>query len=181
MEPPPQNENQKSIGKLKHILTFIGELNWFISASIALLAFFLVKRYVIDTEQVNNHDMQATYYPGDALVVAKINDSYITNDVVYFEYPFRDSNGTKTFLFQRVFGLPGDSIALVNKKPSINGLLLEDTATIRHNYFIKSRSDLDSAFKLRNGLTEGGEISSEHDYSYSLTNSEAAALKKTRS
>jgi signal peptidase I len=178
MESSPQTENQKSISKLKGILNFISELNWFISASIALLAFFLMKRYVIDTERVNGKDMQETYYYGDALIITKINNSYITNDIIYFEYPLPDTIGPKTFLFQRLFGLPGDSIGISEKKVYINGMEIADTSAVKHNYFVKSRVKIDSIFKEQNGLTEGDEISNDLDYSFSLTSEQAEILKK---
>ena len=181
MESPQEAQNKKEgIGSLKNILRFIGDLNWFISASIALLAFFLLKRYVIDVERVNGSDMRATYYNGDALLITKINNSYITNDVVYFEYPFRDSSGLRTLMFQRIYGMPGDSIAIVNKLVEINGLLIADTTTVKHNYFVKSVAPLDSLFMQAFNLTEGGKISDGTDYSFSLTSAEAKKLSGSR-
>jgi signal peptidase I len=132
----------------------------------------LLKRYVIDVERINGNDMRATYQHGDALLITKINNSYITNDVVYFEYPVRDTAGARTFLFQRIFGLPGDTLAIVNKSVMINGLVIEDTSSVKHNYFIKSKVPLDSLFMRAHGLTEGGRISDGTDYSFSLTRSE---------
>lgn len=181
MEPPPQTKNKKErISQLKHILNFIGDLNWFISASIALLAFFLMKRYVIDVERINSNDMRATYFNGDALLITKVNNSYITNDVIYFEYPIHDSIGSRTFLFQRVFGLPGDSLAIVNKSVQINGLILADSSTIKHNYFIKSTVPLDSLFLQAYSLSEGGKISDVTDFSYALTGEELERLKNNK-
>jgi signal peptidase I len=181
MESPQETQNKKEgIGSLKNILRFVGDLNWFISASLALLAFFLLKRYVIDVERVNGNDMRATYYNGDALLITKINNSYITNDVVYFEYPFRDSSGLRTFMFQRVYGMPGDSLAIVNKLVEINDLLIADTISVKHNYFVKSIAPLDSLFMQAYNLTEGGKISDGTDYSFSLTSSEAKKLGGSR-
>ena len=134
---------------------------------------------MFDIVKVNGKDMQATYNYGDALVLKKVYNTYRTNDIVYFRYPITDSTEKKIFFFQRLIGLPGDSIAISNKEVHINGMKIQDTITVKNNYFIKTVGiKLDSLFKLNFHLMEGGEISDEFDYSYSLTKEESEILKK---
>jgi signal peptidase I len=123
--------------------------------------------------------MLSTYNYGDAVLVKKTVYTYAKGDVVYFEYPQHDSVPVKTYLFQRLVALPGDTLELVDKRVFINSVLLKDDSTCRHNYFIKSKkTKLDSLFRMKYNLTEGGEISDEFDYSYSLTRAESDTLRK---
>lgn len=123
--------------------------------------------------------MEATYSLGDAVLVKKAFNHYHTEDVVYFEFPVPDSSNTKTYLVQRIYGLPGDSIQLQDKQVFLNGFGLHPPQSIKHNYFVKTHKvKLDSLFKLRYHITEGGEISDQFDYSFSLTKEEVEALKQ---
>jgi len=146
---------------------------------IALVLFFVAKRFAFDIVKVNAKDMLSTYTYGDALLVKKIANTYAANDVIYFEYPQKDSAMRATYLFQRLAALPGDSFAMADKLVYRNAIQLMDDSTVRHNYFIKTKSlKPDSLFILKYHLTEGGEISNEFDYSYSLTQRESGLLKK---
>lgn len=123
--------------------------------------------------------MLSTYNYGDALLIKKIANTYFAGDVVYFEYPQKDSVLRATFMFQRLAALPGDSFELSDKTIYLNNIQLNDDSTCRHNYFIKTNNlKPDSQFILKYGLSEGGEISNEFDYSYSLTQRESEVLKK---
>ena len=121
--------------------------------------------------------MLGTFGFGDPVLVKKSFNTYNTNDVLYFKYPIPDSSLSTTYLMQRVFGLPGDSFAIKDKKIFINGSPIEDTSSIKHNYYIKSVQALDSVTKVELFLNEGGAISESFDYSYSLTRPDAERLK----
>ena len=126
--------------------------------------------------------MAATYEVGDILLIKKAFNTYRTNDILYFEYPVKDSTGLKIFFFQRLIGLPGDSLILQNKKLSMNGIQLQDISTLKNNYFIVTKDQkLDSLFKLKYNLTEGGQVSNKFDYSYSLTKLESEVLRRDSS
>lgn len=179
MEQSPQTKTTKDINKIKHIFDFAIRVRWFISALIALIFFFFLKRFVIDIVRVNNHDMQANYYKGDALLIKKLFNNYAITDVVYFEYPVEDSILKKSYFIQRLYGMPGDSIEIKQKEIYLNGMQLQAEENIKHNYFIKTQKiKLDSAFKEKYNLLEGGEISVDFDYSFSLTKEESDNLKK---
>jgi len=124
--------------------------------------------------------MAATYRYGDAVLIKKAANTYTTGDVIYFEYPVEeDSLLTRTFIFQRLIGLPGDSIELAEKIVYRNGIKLHDTNSIKHNYFIQTKSKRpQTLFKFYYGLTEGGQVSDEFDYCYSLTSEEAEKVAK---
>ncbi len=133
---------------------------------------------MFDLVQVNNKDMQETYRYGDVLLIKKALTSYHVNEVLYFEYPVKDSAEIKkTFLFQRIKGIPGDTIEIVNKIVFANGNQIEEDSAVKMNYFIETgHKPLDSLFKVRYHLTEGGEISNDFDYSYSLTKAQSLLL-----
>lgn len=129
--------------------------------------------------RINNHDMASTYHYGEAVLVKKAANTYTSGDVAYFEYPLEDSLHPTTYMFQRLIGLPGDSVEVSEKLVYRNRLLFKDTSTIKHNYFIQTRNKRpQTIFKFYYGLTEGGQVSDEFDYCYSLTRQESEHLAK---
>lgn len=139
---------------------------------------FILKFYVIDIVKVNSQEMGNTLHKGDVLLIKRAFNDYRVNDLVYFKFPVKDSGTGKTFCFQRIVGLPGDTIEIVNKKVFRNGQIIQDTNSVKHNYYLKANVKIDSLFELRYGLNEGGEISNDLDYSYSLTNAQADSLSR---
>lgn len=123
--------------------------------------------------------MASTYHLGDALLIKKVANTYTTGDVIYFEYPVEDTLLTRTFIFQRVMGLPGDTVEISDKKVYRNSVKLYDTTSLKHNYFIQTKNKKPTnIFKFYYSLTEGGQVSDEYDYCYSLTDEEAEHLRK---
>lgn len=121
--------------------------------------------------------MQSTYSIGDILVIKKFGNSYRINDCVYLEYPLKDSVTKNTYFIQRVIAIAGDTIEIKDKTIFINNQEQIDTALIKHNYYIKTdKFEIDSVFKLRYHLTEGGSISDDFDYNFSLTKKEVDSL-----
>lgn len=179
MEHAPQTENRESIGQLKHIADYVRQIKWFLAALPALLVFLLIKLLLLDIITVNGKDMRLTYEYGDVLLIKKSFNSYRTNDVVYVQYPVKDSaTAPDLFFIQRLIGLPGDSISLRAKAVYINNIRIEDPAGLKNNYFIGTgEHKLDSNFLQAYHLAEGGQVSNKFDYSFSLTKAECAALK----
>lgn len=123
--------------------------------------------------------MEGSYSVEDALLLKKFGNDYKTSDVVYFEYPIRDTLGGHTFFIQRIFGLPGDSVHISDKLVFVNGKSVPESADLKFNYFVKSKKlILDSTFLARYGLKEGGKISDSFDYSYALTKIQSDSLRK---
>jgi signal peptidase I len=177
MEQSPQAENRENIGQISLIIGIAKKLSWFISACIALLLFYFLRKFLFDIIRVNNTDMEDTYHYGDALLVKKRLNTYKRNDVIYFEYPVVDDENKGTFFFQRIIGLPGDSLLLHDKKVFVNNFELEVDYDSKHNYFVSSvKPRLDSLFMLANKLTEGGMVSNEFEYSFSLNKEQVGKL-----
>jgi signal peptidase I len=177
MESPAEAENTEDIGRLRNIYGFIRNVSWFISAYIALAGFILIKNFGFDIVRVNNKDMLGTYQHGDAVIIKKSLNKYNTNDIIYFRYPLTDSLLSATYMMQRIFGLPGDSLEIKDKEVYLNGMKILDTSSIKNNYYVKSICKLDSNFKVEFNLVEGGEISDSYDYSFSLTREECEKLR----
>ncbi|PBQ30739.1 signal peptidase I [Sphingobacteriaceae bacterium] len=170
---------KRAIGKIKHIFDFVIRIRWFISAFIALGLFFVLKKFAFDVVRINSYDMASTYKFGDAVLIKKAINTYTANEVIYFEYPIKDSLITRTFVFQRIAALPGDTLEVADKLIYRNGRELKDTTTVKHNYFITTKSKRpQTIFKMYYGLTEGGQVSDEFDYCYSLTNIECERLRE---
>ncbi|MDO8998476.1 MAG: signal peptidase I [Bacteroidota bacterium] len=150
---------------------------WFFAAIIALLLFILLRKYVFDIRKINNYDMQKTYNYGDALLINKLKNTFVTNDIVYFKFPEKDTSKFTTYLFQRIVGTPGDSIEVINKVVYLNNFEIKDTVTIKHNYFLKSTVKMDSLNRLKYRLMEGTAISEKNDYSFSLTKLKSDSLR----
>lgn len=147
------------------------------SAYIALLLFVLIKFILLDIGRVTSEDMRATFEKAEPFLYLRNFYSLQNGDVVYFRYPLTDSASIKTMIVQRVMALPGDTILIKDKEVLVNGVNFPQSPSLQFNYFIKTSCKLDSLYKLQLGLLEGGEVSDELDYSYSLTDTQYNALR----
>lgn len=122
--------------------------------------------------------MAATLQTGDAVLIKKLGKTPNLYDIIWFSYPLADSQQVNTLFLQRCVALPGDSFLISNKSLFVNGQLLKDTFPVKENYFFKMDAcypDSESINRLQ--LYEGGKISDEFDYSYSLTKQQADSLQ----
>ncbi len=169
------------MSELKHIFNFIKQLKWFISAVIALTLFIITKFFLFDIVKVNANDMQCAYNYADVLVIKKIANNYKINDCIYLKYPIKDTGINTTYFVQRIVALAGDSLEIKDKLLFVNGIEIKDASTIKHNYYFKTdKYKIDSAFKMRYQLTQGGSISNEFDYNFSLTKTQADSLTENQ-
>lgn len=101
------------------------------------------------------------------------------NDVIVFNYPMEDEHPVdhRTYFVKRCVALPGDSFKIVDGDIYINNKLTENTSEIQFNYHLKSDTVLDSLFIAKYELNEGGQISDNNDYSFTLTKALADTLK----
>jgi signal peptidase I len=137
----------------------------------------MIKFYAVDIIKVNGYDMKSTLFYGDVLLIQRAFNNYEPNNIVYMRFPARDSVKGKTYGFQRLIGLPGDSIEIRDKKVYRNNFQLQDTSSIQYNYYVKAGEEgLDSASLALFHLNEGGKISEDQDYSFSLTKGEVDGL-----
>lgn len=101
------------------------------------------------------------------------------NDVVVFNYPQEDEHPVdhKTYFVKRCVALPGDSLCIKDGNVWINGKEAQEVDGLQYNYHVKSTQDLDSAFIAKYDIKEGGKISDNLDYSFTLTEQLADTLK----
>ncbi len=124
--------------------------------------------------------MAESFYTGDMVLVNKLAFNYQVKDVLYFEFPAKDSGSKKTHFIQRCIAEPGDSLRIIDKLIYVNGHLVEDLFSIKYNYILDTDTfKLDSLTKERYDLYEGGEISKKGKYAYSLTKSQIDSLNSS--
>lgn len=101
------------------------------------------------------------------------------NDVVVFNYPQESDFPVdhRSYFVKRCIALPGDSLTIDNGYVYVNGQPMDNDAMLQYNYHIKSAKLLDSVFFQQYQLNEGGKISENNDYSFTLTNAMADTLK----
>jgi signal peptidase I len=101
------------------------------------------------------------------------------NDVVVFNYPQETEYPVdhRSYFVKRCVALPGDSLRIENGIVYVNGEASGNDGILQYNYHIKSDKLLDSAFIAHYQLNEGGKISDNNDYSFTLTNALADTLR----
>lgn len=101
------------------------------------------------------------------------------NDVVVFNYPY-DSEfpiDHRSYFVKRCVAIAGDSLKITDGKVYVNNILIDTLPTIQHNYHLKSNKELDSTFIAKYQLNEGGRISDNNDYSFTLTKEMADTMR----
>ena len=139
--------------------------------------FLILKFYAFDVIKINSNDMNKTLEKGDVVLIKRIFNSYERNDLIYHRISSSDTTLTKSYTVQRLIGLPGDSLEIIEKKVYINAQVQPEPEQLQFNYYLKANVKLDSLFLSQNQLTEGGEISNDLDYSYSITKSNCEVLR----
>ena len=95
------------------------------------------------------------------------------NDIVVFNYPIEEEYPVdhRTYFVKRCVAIPSDSLKIVDGLVYINHKLLDNENNLQFNYHLKSAINLDSSFITQYNLMEGGKISDNNDYSFTLTKS----------
>lgn len=151
---------------------------WLIPGLIAVLVLFLVNTFFFKLLLIPSKDMRPNYTQGDLVLLYKTN-KLKNNDVIAFRFYSDDSLESKPIIFvQRLIGLPGDSITIESGFVSVNSIEEKSTRNYFYNYHLKSNIPLDSVIKLKYKLIEGGAISGEEDYSFSISEETADELRK---
>jgi len=101
------------------------------------------------------------------------------NDIVVFNYPMDDEFPVdhRTYFVKRCVAVAGDSFRIMDGQVYINNQLIDNDEELQYNYHMKSDKVLDSSFIEQYDLREGGRISDNNDYSFTLTKSLADTLK----
>jgi signal peptidase I len=104
------------------------------------------------------------------------------NDVIVFNYPQDTTHPVdhRIYFVKRCVAIAGDSLKIDSGRVYVNEELLKDAETVQYNYHLKSSSPLDSSSIQLYQLHEGGKISGNNDYSFSLTNELVDTLKSKK-
>ena len=101
------------------------------------------------------------------------------SDIVVFNYPLEDEHPVdhRTYFVKRCVAIPGDSFKIIGGLVYVNNELVDNEENLQFNYHIKSDKSLDSSFTAQYNLVEGGKISDQNDYSFTLTKALADTLR----
>lgn len=94
--------------------------SWILTFTLAILAAFIVKNFLIINADVPTGSMENTIMPGDRLIGNRL--SYIKKDpargdIVIFHFPDKEED----LYVKRVIGLPGETVFIENAKIYIDG------------------------------------------------------------
>jgi len=102
------------------------------------------------------------------------------NDVVVFNYPMDDGRPVdkRDNYIKRCVGIPGDTLRLVDRRLRINSQWVEEPKSSQHRYHIQTDGSGFNPLVLRKmDVTEGGQVTAEGDFIFSLTPSNAVKMK----
>jgi len=152
---------------------------WLAPVLIAVFILFIINRSFLQLAVVPSHDMQQSYSKGDLVLLNKFSAEFNKNDILAFDHYTDDTTTTKPLLYiQRCIARPGDTLELDNGFVFVNNNEDRFLNALKHNYHFKSKLELDNSFLMEYGLKEGGAISDENDYSFSLTQDQVDSLRK---
>lgn len=150
---------------------------WPAAGLIALVVVLAINLFFFKLVYVPAADMQPAMKAGDLVLLNKWS-GIKRNDILAF-YNVTDSLPSRSgaLFLQRCVALPGDFLEMEEGELLVNGKKNEDRIPLQFNYHIKTNQyPLDSIMLKKYGTTEGGKISDEFDYSYSLTEAMADSL-----
>lgn len=177
-----ESQKKRKASKIKivrYIFGILKQYTWFSYGLIALVLFLLIKLFIFEIVVVNSEDMADTLHKGDLVLVNKMARSGEAGDLLYFEYPAKDSTEKKTLFIQRCAAGPGDTLLIKNKTLFVNGIPQVEVESIKYNYIIDTDTfNLDSTAKLMLSKFEGGSISKKGKYGFSLTKQQVDTLNE---
>ncbi|PCH93502.1 MAG: S26 family signal peptidase [Bacteroidetes bacterium] len=101
------------------------------------------------------------------------------NDVVVFNYPmegFRPVDKRENYI-KRCVGIPGDELQVINKTLHINGEKAEIKDGMQYSYHVRTDGNtLNPKVLEKMDVTEGGLVSTQGDYRFSLTAANAEKM-----
>lgn len=161
------------------LLAYLKQFTWFINGILALFLFFILKVFVFEFCVVNSNDMADSIRKGDIVFVNKVVFGYEKEDVIYFEFPAKDSGEKKAFFMQRLVARPGDTVMILNKTVFTNDRIFDDPLTVKYNYILDTDTfKISDSLMKRYKIYEGGSISKKGKYAFSLTQRQVDSLRK---
>jgi signal peptidase I len=103
------------------------------------------------------------------------------NDVVVFNYPMDETRPVdkRDNYIKRCVGIPGDTLKLVDRALYINSRLVDEPKNSQHRYHLQTDGNGFNPMVLRKmDVSEGGQVTAQGDFIYSLTVENAAKMKK---
>jgi signal peptidase I len=93
------------------------------------------------------------------------------NDLIIFNYPVEKDLpiDKKTQMVSRCIGIPGDTIAIIDKKVFINGKNVEDSENCKYRYRVISKNELNQDFIKLYGINEGGLVAQPNIYDFFIS------------
>lgn len=117
MEDTSQKEQNKKRSKLSYAAEFI------IYIVLILVCVFWVPEHVIQRTVVKGESMENTLHEGESLLVNKLSYNPSRYDIVVF-YPL--GRDVDEYYVKRIYGMPGETIQIINNDIYINGEKIED-------------------------------------------------------
>ncbi|MBI5540782.1 MAG: signal peptidase I [Bacteroidia bacterium] len=93
------------------------------------------------------------------------------NDIVFFNYPLEKNIpiDKRTQILKRCVALPGDTLAIVDKKVFVNRICINDATDCNYRYRVVSNNILPNSFFEKYKINEGGLISEDNIYNFFIT------------
>jgi signal peptidase I len=102
------------------------------------------------------------------------------NDVVVFNYPMDDTRPVdkRDNYIKRCVAIPGDTLQLIQRSVYLNGKKVEEPTGSQHRYHLRSDGSGFNPLTLRKmDVTEGGQVTAQGDFVFSLTPKNALKMK----
>ncbi len=102
------------------------------------------------------------------------------NDLMAINYPleFDFPDDKKSVVVKRCVALPGDTVAISDKKIFVNGFLVASPPDCKYRYRIVSHEPLTEEYLESRGIFEGGVVLPPNVYDFYITNEQADSLRK---
>jgi signal peptidase I len=150
---------------------------WLGAGSTAFCIVLLLNLFFLKFAYVPAPDMQPALKTGDLILLNKWSAIERNNIIAFYDPTDSLPKRNGALFMQRCVALPGDFLKIEEGDLFVNDKKNEDHIPLQFNYHIKTRNyPLDSIMEQKFGVMEGGKISDEFDYSYSLTESVADSL-----
>lgn len=150
---------------------------WIFPGLIALILLGLINTFCFSFMKIKSRDMASTLNPGDVVLLNKLSNTFLNGDIIAFYFENKDSLDQKTIFIQRCIAGPGDSLSIEDGIVFVNNKEENANLNLQHNYHIKPKSKADTVFIYNYAINEGGSISNENDFSFSLTRKIAESLR----
>lgn len=159
-------------------LIFVNKMSYGVRLPITPLTFPLSHHKMPFNESWNSF-IDVIQFPYFRLLSSEIE----RNDVVVFNYPLESELPIdhRPFYIKRCIGLPGDTLQLKNRKVFINGKYLSFPKNVEFNYNVQTNKKLTQDTLLKYGVTEGGNLGSEHFWQLTLSDSAKKCLANLES